>query len=59
MGIENAKLQMTAQIQTAESAREFGKSIATLGTASAQVYAGLAGAAMSGMNTLAGELKNE
>jgi hypothetical protein len=59
VGIENAKMQMTAQIQGADSQRAFGQSIATLGTATAQIYSGLASAAMSGMNTLAGELKNE
>lgn len=59
VGIENAKLRLSAQVQGAANQREFGQAIATLGTASAQVYSGLASAAMSGMNTLAGELKNE
>jgi len=55
VGIENAKLQMTAQIQTAESTRAFGDSMARLGTANATIYANLAGSAMSGMNTLAAQ----
>lgn len=57
--IENSKLQLSAQVQEADSTRAFGASIASLGTSSAQVYAGLAGAAMSGINTLTAELKNE
>lgn len=52
VGIENAKLQMTAQIQTADSTRAFGQSIAQLGLASAQIHSSMAGASMSGMNTL-------
>ena len=59
VGIENAKLQMTAQIQTAESTRNFGESMARLGTANATIYANLAGSAMSGMNTLAAQTATE
>lgn len=59
VAIENAKLQMSAQVQTADSTRAFGASIAQLGVGSAQVYSSLASAAMSGMNSLASELKNE
>lgn len=55
VGIENAKLQMSAQIQTAESTRAFGDSMARLGTANATIYANLAGSAMAGMNTLAAQ----
>lgn len=52
VGIENAKLRMTAQIQDGETRRAFGQAIATLGTSSANVYASLAGSAASGLNTL-------
>jgi hypothetical protein len=51
--IENSRLQMTAQTQTAESVRAFGQSMATLGTANANIFAGLGQGALSGMNTLA------
>lgn len=53
--IENAKLRLSAQIQTAESTRAFGQSMATLGTANAQIFANLASAGLSGMNTLAAQ----
>ena len=59
VGIENARLRMTTQIQGAESTRSFGQSIAQLGIASAGVYQHLASAAMSGMNTLSAESKGE
>ncbi|MDB5885165.1 MAG: hypothetical protein JWR74_1336 [Polaromonas sp.] len=59
VGIENAKMQMTAMIQGADSQRAFGQAVAQLGTSAAQVYSGLASAAMSGMNSFAGEIKNE
>ena len=59
VGMENAKLQMTAQIQTGDNARAFGASIAQLGIASAGVYQGLASSAMAGMNSLSAEIKNE
>lgn len=59
VGIENARLRMTTQIQGAESTRSFGQSIAQLGIASAGVYQHLASAAMSGMNTLSAETKGE
>lgn len=53
--IQNSQLQMTAQVQTAESVRQFGQSMAQLGTANATIFGNLAGAALSGMNTLAAE----
>jgi len=53
--LENNKLRMSAQIQTAESTRAFGQSMATLGTANAQIYANLAASGLAGMNTLASQ----
>jgi hypothetical protein len=55
VAVENAKLELQAQIEGSNSQREYGRAIAQLGTANAQIYAGLANAAMSGMNTLAAE----
>lgn len=52
VGLENAKNRMTAQIQTAESIRNFGQSIAQLGQAQAQVHTGFASSVMAGMNSL-------
>lgn len=59
VSIENAKLKLTGMIQGADSQRAFGQSIASLGAASAGVYANLASAAMSGMNTLASRTLQE
>lgn len=53
--IQNSQLQMTAQVQTAESVRQFGQSMAQLGTANATIFGNLAGAALAGMNTLSAE----
>lgn len=53
VAIENAKLRLSAQVQGAESQRAYGETLARLGTANAQTYAGMANAAMSGMNSLA------
>ena len=58
VGIENAKMQLTAQIQDGDSRRAFGQAIAALGTSSASVYASMASAAMSGMNTLVAQSEN-
>ena len=44
---------VSAQTQGAESQRAYGQTLAQLGTANAQAYAGLANAALSGMNALA------
>ncbi len=55
IAIENAKLQLSAQVQVADSTRAFGDSLARLGSANATIFGNLAGAAMSGMNTLAAE----
>ena len=50
MAIKNAELKMSAQIQQAESTRAYGKSIADVSVANANVYSS---AAMSGMNSFA------
>lgn len=51
--IQNAQLQMNAQTLTVNSVRDFGASMATLGTANANIFAGLGQGALAGMNTLA------
>mgnify|MGYP006318495651 CR=1 FL=1 len=50
--LQNEANSMQAQIQDANSRREYGKAIAQLGTANANIYSSLANSAMSGMNTL-------
>lgn len=55
VGIKNADLQLTAAMKGAELKNEYMKTIANLGLSSAKIYSGLAGAAMSGMNTLSAE----
>ena len=59
VGIANAELQMKAMLGEIDSRRNFSQTIAQLSSANGQVYAGLAQAAMAGMNTLASEIKNE
>lgn len=55
--ISNARLKLEGIVQEATNKREYGKNIAELGTATAGVYQGLASAAISGLNTLVGEMK--
>jgi hypothetical protein len=55
VGIANAELQMKAMLGEIASKKDYGKAIADLGLQSAKVYSSMAGAAMSGMNTLAAE----
>lgn len=55
VAIENAKESMAAQVAGINSQAAFGQSVANLGTANAHVFASLAGAALSGMNTLASQ----
>ena len=50
--LQNEANSMRAQIEDANSRREYGRTIAQLGTANATVYSGLANSAMAGMNTL-------
>ena len=50
--IENTKLEIETLLKNAELNLGRSKSVADLGIASAQVYQGLASAALSGMNTL-------
>lgn len=59
VGIENARLSVSTMFQSAENMRKYGESLASLSSSNAKVYAGLAGSAMSGMNSLAAELKYE
>lgn len=59
VSLENSRLNLSAQIEQARNTREFGNSIADLGVSSARVYESLASAAMSGMSTLVGQIKNE
>ena len=59
VAIRNAGLQMTAMVEGGNSQRAFGSSFAQLGISFAQVYGQLAGAAVSGMNTLAANILTE
>ena len=59
VGIANAELQMKAMLGEIASRRDYGKAIADLGTSNAAVYANMASAAMSGMNTLVAETTAE
>ena len=46
---------MTSMVQSAENIRKYGETLAHLNISSAQIYGQLAGAAVSGMNTLASQ----
>lgn len=59
VALDKARVAMQAQIAEADSVHAFGQTVAQLGTANATIHANLASAAMSGINTLAGELKYE
>lgn len=50
--LENTRLEVETLIKNAQMVVERAKTIADLGVASAKVYEGMAGAALSGMNTL-------
>ncbi len=56
--IENARMDLAAQVQQSESTREFGKALASLGQSTAQVYSGVASSALAGMNSLASQNQN-
>lgn len=53
--IENSKTSLAAGIASVNSRMAFSKTVAELGQAIGVVYAGMANAAMSGMNTLAAQ----
>lgn len=55
VAVSNAELRMRAQVETGNATRAFGDTIARLGTANATIYANLAQAGLSGMNTLSAE----
>jgi hypothetical protein len=59
VAISNAEMRLRAMVEGGNSQRAFGASIASLGTANAQIFGSLASSAMSGINSLAGELKYE
>lgn len=59
VAIENARMKMASQVHAAESTREFGRAIASLGQASAQIYSQVGSAALAGMNTLAAQSISE
>jgi len=59
VAISNAELSLKAQIETGNATRAFGDTVARLSTANATILGNSAQAAMSGMNTLASENKNE
>ena len=53
MGLKNAELSQSAMFKDAENKREYLKALAGLNTTNAGIYGNLAGAALSGINTLA------
>lgn len=53
--IENARMNLTAQVQQSESQRSFGQTIAQLGQYTSAAYTSLASASMAGMNSLAAQ----
>lgn len=59
VGIENAKLKLETIVADANIKRDYLKTSTDLSLHNAQIQSSLAAAAMSGMNTLATELKNE
>lgn len=59
IGIENAKLKLATVVEDANIRQSFLKTSTDLSLHNAQIQATLASAAMSGMNTLATELKYE
>jgi len=56
IAIKNAAENMAAQIAGINSQANFGHQVASLGSANAKIFAGLAGSALSGMNTLAAQV---
>lgn len=57
--ISNAEMRFKVQVEEANSRREFSKAIAELAQLSARIQGQLAASAMSGMNTLVAETRNE
>lgn len=55
VAMEQAKVDFTYLSYSADNLRKYGEAIANLGVSSAKVYGDLAGAAVSGMTTLAAE----
>lgn len=55
VAIANANGELKAQISEGSNRTAWGEALARAATANAQIYAGLASAAMSGMNSLAAE----
>ena len=55
--ISNARSDLQAKIEAGDNKTRWGETLARTATANAQVYSGLASAAMAGMNTLASETK--
>lgn len=55
INIENASANMKATAAMASNHVEYGKTLASLGSANGDIFARLAGSAMAGLNTLAAE----
>lgn len=55
IAVANAGQRMTAQVETGNSTRAFGETLAKLGNSNAVIFGNLAGSALSGMNSLAAE----
>lgn len=52
IALETSRLDIQSLLASAENARNYGESLAKVSVSSAEVYSVLAGAAVSGMNTL-------
>lgn len=59
VALERAKIRMQAQLGEAASKTAYGNTLAELGASGAKMYGQLAGAALSGINTLASESKSD
>jgi hypothetical protein len=57
--LEQSRLTLDTMFKSAENVRNTAATVAQLSAVSGQTYASMASAAMSGMNTLSAELKNE
>lgn len=57
--VQNARNSLDAQIKHADSAMNFGRTVAELSNTNARTYGTMASAALSGLNSLAAEIKNE
>lgn len=59
VGLANSRLELDKVVAKAASKKDFLSTLTALNTSNANVHASLAGAALSGINTLASQIKNE